>query len=191
MVEPQFERLTESERGCLRLALSRNGSKDIAPLIGLTHHTVDKRFKSAMRKLGASTRFEAARIFAGYERQIAQKTVPDQSSDASDQPSDLAKWLETPMVALSSDGIGAAYSGRPGELREEQARYFPGLAGHPQLRLPLRRLGEVGNGLGAWQRAGWIAGIALLLVVAFGFLATGLTSLGRIATHVAHVTRNS
>lgn len=59
--------LKERHRQCLRLVLLHYDSKQIARELHLSHHTVDKLVQEAMRVLGASDRFSAARILAEQE----------------------------------------------------------------------------------------------------------------------------
>ena len=178
--------LTESEKDCLRLALVREGSKDIAPVVGLTHHTVDKRFKSAIRKLGVRSRFEAARQLAEYEAQIPQRRFAYQSPDARDQLPDVAAAAFPPMMGASSDH-GVLHRGRSfgGELREEQAAFLTASPFRPTFPVPLRQPSGGSNDLNVWQRIGWVFGVTLLFALAFGVLSSGLMSLGTIATTVS------
>jgi DNA-binding CsgD family transcriptional regulator len=67
MTEHTFERLTEKQKECLRLVLRRNSSKEIASELGISPHTVDARLKGALKTLGTTSRFEAARMLAQYE----------------------------------------------------------------------------------------------------------------------------
>ncbi len=178
MNEPRFDLLTESERQCLRLALTRQGSKDIAPLVGLTHHTVDKRFKSATRKLGVASRFEAARMLADHER--------DQSPDPLDQAPDVASTLHSLMIGPSFNRTGRHHETAASDgFREEQARFFSPSPVQPTFRMPVRQHSGGGNDLDVWQRIGWVVGITLLFAIAFGVLSSGLTSLGVIVRTVS------
>lgn len=67
-------RLTDKKRECLRLWLGHATAKEIAIRLGVTHHAVEKRLKSARHKLDVTSSLEAARIFAlseGYEGTIS------------------------------------------------------------------------------------------------------------------------
>lgn len=182
-----FDLLTESERACLRLALSRESSKDIAASVGLTHHTVDKRFKSAIRKLGARSRFEAARMFAGYEAPRAANRAWDQSPDGPDQSPDVAADVFSPLIGASiGQPVGRHGERHAGGFREEQVAFLS--AWEPQQsypRWPVRHPGGGGNDLGVWQRIGWTLALTLLFALAFGILSTGLLSLGNMARTVS------
>lgn len=58
-------RLSPREKECLRLVPELRSSKAIAQRLGLTPNTANEYIKSAMKKLGASDRYEAARLAAG------------------------------------------------------------------------------------------------------------------------------
>ncbi|MBX7482608.1 LuxR C-terminal-related transcriptional regulator [Qipengyuania qiaonensis] len=74
-------RLTEKERECLDRWLSHATAKEIALDLGITHHAVEKRLKSARQKLGVASSLEAARLLAGasdYGRTVSG--APDLSA---------------------------------------------------------------------------------------------------------------
>ena len=120
MADTAFALLTDSERACLRLALSRESSKDIATSVGLTHHTVDKRFKSAIKKLGAKSRFEAARMLAEHETPSSIRPW-DQSPDGPYQSPDVAAPAFSPLIAGSiGQPVGRHGERHAGGFREEQ-----------------------------------------------------------------------
>ena len=56
--------LTDKERACLRLVWEQHNSKQIAEKLGINWHAVDGRIKSAVQRLGAADRFDAARQLA-------------------------------------------------------------------------------------------------------------------------------
>lgn len=57
--------LTEAQLACLRL-VPRGPSKVIAKELGISHHTVDNHIREAMRRLGVTTRYEAAQRIADW-----------------------------------------------------------------------------------------------------------------------------
>lgn len=64
-------RLTPKERECLERWMNHATAKEIALDLGVSHHAVEKRLKSARAKLGVATSLEAARLLAdtgGYGR---------------------------------------------------------------------------------------------------------------------------
>lgn len=67
----QVDLLTERQRTYLRLVLQFKNSKEIAALTGTTsYRAVDKQLLKANAVLGVSTRFEAAQLFAAWERGV-------------------------------------------------------------------------------------------------------------------------
>jgi DNA-binding CsgD family transcriptional regulator len=60
-------RLTAKERKCLDRWLGHATAKEIALDLGITHHAVEKRLKSARSKLGVTSTLEAARLLASVE----------------------------------------------------------------------------------------------------------------------------
>lgn len=56
--------LTAKQRECLHLVVLRKSSKEIARILGISKPAVDQRLISARRVLNASTRDEAALIYA-------------------------------------------------------------------------------------------------------------------------------
>lgn len=57
-------RLTPKERECLERWLNHATAKEIALDLGVSHHAVEKRLKSARTKLGVATSLDAARMLA-------------------------------------------------------------------------------------------------------------------------------
>jgi DNA-binding CsgD family transcriptional regulator len=66
--------LTEKQAEVLPLVRDGLTTKEIARRLNISPHTVDQRIDAARRKLGASTRAEAARVYAS-QFQIPQKTI--------------------------------------------------------------------------------------------------------------------
>jgi len=68
---PRVALLTERQRTYLRLVLQFKNSKEIAALTGSTsYRAVDKQLLKANAILGVATRFEAAQVFAAWERGV-------------------------------------------------------------------------------------------------------------------------
>src|SRR5690606_9044141 len=65
---PAIDRLTARERQALRMVAEHRQSKEIARQLGISAETVDKHIANARRKLGASSRREAARLLLAGER---------------------------------------------------------------------------------------------------------------------------
>lgn len=66
----QHNILTEKQQQALEMVADHLSSKEIAIRLGISSHSVDKRLDEARRKLGASTRKEAARIFFENDKHI-------------------------------------------------------------------------------------------------------------------------
>ena len=159
---PRFDRVTEPQRECLRLVLTRHNSKEIAQTLGVSPVTVDKRIGRAVATLGVGTRFEAARLLAAHEGGTYQPLVY--------QPADIVPPAESDMIGVSealsaTDGSDAA-----------QADW-----------LPFRPKGGRYNTLTIWQRLLWIVTIPAALAVAVGMLGFGLSVVGRILQFIGAV----
>src|SRR5512139_2208396 len=165
----RVSRLTEKQRVCLRMVLMHHSSKEIARELGVGADAVDQRLKTAMRTLGVESRVEAARMLARHEgtatyQQFVYQTsevVPDESSPIP------APWMNHGANGVREPAVKA--------VREEQA-YFA--ASHrvaaTALPLPLPIEGDARNGLGTWQRVGWIVAIAIGTAIGFGAFLSGL-----------------
>jgi DNA-binding CsgD family transcriptional regulator len=72
--------LTEGQKACLRLVVQHHTSKEIARTLGISPFTVDQRLDAARRKLNATGRKDAAKIFAALEQiEICQPFVYEPS----------------------------------------------------------------------------------------------------------------
>jgi DNA-binding CsgD family transcriptional regulator len=94
-----YDKLTPKELECVRLVARDRSSKEIARELGRSGHTVDNQIKSALGKLGLSSRYELARLVAeheGRDQTLASSTpiiqnepdqplVPDQPADEGDR----------------------------------------------------------------------------------------------------------
>lgn len=65
---PLFIELTDGQKACLRLVDDHLTSKEIARILEISPFTVDQRLDAARRKLRATSRREAAKIFAASEK---------------------------------------------------------------------------------------------------------------------------
>lgn len=63
-----FDGLSAKQKACLRLVADGLTSKEIAPLVGLTHESVNTYVKTATRLIGAPNRSVAARMLLDFER---------------------------------------------------------------------------------------------------------------------------
>lgn len=85
--------LTAKQRECLHLVVLRKSSKEIARILEISKPAVDQRLVSARRVLGASTRDEAALIYARasgtYDRILYDPVgVPFDATLGSEDPQD-------------------------------------------------------------------------------------------------------
>ena len=177
MNDSPFSRLNKGQQECLRLVLAHLNSKEIGRELDVSPHTVDQRLRQAMRTLGASSRFEAARKFAAHEGADTYQPLIYQSSD-------VENILESKTVAGSVERSGLD----DGELGSE----FSGIVGSseaavldkPQARsdrLPFPRFTGEKNTLSTWERIGWIIVIAIGSAVSFGGILSGLEALSRLS----------
>jgi DNA-binding CsgD family transcriptional regulator len=95
--------LTDKERECLVRWLTHATAKEIALELGVSHHAVEKRLKSARQKLGVTTTLDAARMLAASE---------DYGRTAS-QPPEMAAG----DTAGQSDGTAAPAASPGGKRR--------------------------------------------------------------------------
>ncbi|USI73768.1 helix-turn-helix domain-containing protein [Sphingomonas morindae] len=76
MHDERFDSLSERQRLYLRLVFTHHNSSEIGRQTGSSPDAVDKQLKIAMRRLGVSSRFEAARQFAAYESGVQPSDPP-------------------------------------------------------------------------------------------------------------------
>lgn len=136
--------LSPRERDCLRLVGQARSSKEIAIELGLSPFTVDEYVRSAVAKLGARNRREAARL-------IKVDTVTISPEKLGDEPPPLAEPPPSP-----------AAMGPAGRERG------------PMRRLPFLRQGRRYNDLGWRDRLLWIIVGAVAIIFLFSQLANGM-----------------
>jgi DNA-binding CsgD family transcriptional regulator len=93
----RFDQLSERQRDYLRQVFQHRRSDEIAFAAKVSSRAVDKQLLLAKNLLGATTRFEAARMFAEYEAGV-ERLYP-----ASVVPSQPAFW-PLPMPVPSKAG---------------------------------------------------------------------------------------
>src|SRR4051812_34554931 len=103
MEEDRATKLTEGQRACLRMVLQHMSSKDIARALGISPHTVDQRIKLAMRRLGAASRVEAARILAAGKQGGEYQDLVHQAPDIDARPA------APPPAARTGEGRHDSY----------------------------------------------------------------------------------
>ena len=156
-----FDRLSDYQRDCLRRTFRHQTSKEIARDLGKSKFAIDQAIERAVRRLGASSRIDAARALADHE-------------GASDRMTGDPVHLAAPPLSAPSRPTAVGTTGGP---IVEAARH---LSGQPPVnrstsfRLPLRRHGDDGNDLSIGSRLAWLIILPLAMAIAFGMLANGL-----------------
>ncbi|MEE4206118.1 MAG: LuxR C-terminal-related transcriptional regulator [Erythrobacter sp.] len=92
-------RLTDREKECLRLWLDRRTAKEIGRELGISHHAVEKRLKTARTKLDVASSLEAARLLAQAE------SYGQAVTGATDLRSDRQTWRSRQRQPLVIGGI--------------------------------------------------------------------------------------
>lgn len=128
MLDDRITKLSDVQKQCLRFAAEGRSSKEIAPLVGLTHQTVDQYLHRASVILGAENRREAARIFAEIERAGPFKGFE----------------LKPPAIETPPD---SGTSGAPAEQPAVQPKLLglPPIGGPPNDLTPAQRLIAIGK----------------------------------------------
>lgn len=173
----RIEKLTEGQRDCLRRVLQHMTSKDIARELGVSPHTVDQRLRVAARKLGVSSRVEAARLLAQYEGLSSEIYQPAAYQSSAVAPPDPAGSVEG-----GTAGDERTVEHEFGEhVRERQLTYQAFVPEpHKTITLPFPTHAGEENRLGVWQRVGWIAAIAVGSALSFGAILSGLDALASL-----------
>lgn len=153
-----LESLSARQAECLRLVARDRDAKEIGRILGISDETVERHIKLAMRKLGASSRFSAARALAESEGRAHPMVMPLQGGEAAP----AAPAMDRGDVEHATDAAVRE------ELREDRVTFdhlgdFPGA-------YPFR-LVEVRNRLSVPVRL-------MLCVAAFLVLAVGVAGVG-------------
>lgn len=102
MTDERFARLSERQKDYLRQVFQHRNSQEIAFAAGVSARAVDKQLHLAKNLIGATSRFEAARLFAEHEAGV-EGFYP-----ASVAPSRPAFWplpLPLPTEARSTNSL--------------------------------------------------------------------------------------
>jgi DNA-binding CsgD family transcriptional regulator len=156
-----IERLTERERQCLRLVADGYSTKQIARIAEISASRCAKTIDSANRKLGVSSRMDAARLLAEHEGRgvniIPGMTLPlpHQASHSTTGPS-------------TGDAAGSR------NLREERTRFVHSLDSDA-FSWRLREGGRL-NDLTTRNRIVLIVLLSAVGMIGVGAIATGLGS---------------
>ncbi|UVO50256.1 helix-turn-helix transcriptional regulator [Sphingomonas sp. SUN019] len=144
MDDTRFDALSPRHRDCLRLVRARMRTKEIALELSIAPSTIDGYIAEAVRIIGARDRREAAMLLEQHEA----KLTPDQSGGQS------SRVAPAPVPPAPIDP--------PDEVADWRSS------------LPIRRKGARYNDLSMAKRMAWIVGLALLMLIAFGQLTSGL-----------------
>jgi DNA-binding CsgD family transcriptional regulator len=171
--------LNDIHKDCLRLAIYHYSSKEIGLKLGISRHTVDQRLRHATQRLGASTRFEAARMLADHEAETRPSSTPHPFVY---KPPYISKAL-APDIDSASVGVkdGRA-DGMTAKLNDAQAPYvFSRMLEEAQPSAPpVSFMGVSTPDLSLSVKAIWAAGIATASLFAFVATIAGLEVLSRI-----------
>lgn len=133
-----LESLTDRQRDCLRLVARDRSAKEIGQALGISHETVAKHIGAAMRTLGASSRFVAARALAEHEgRTQALGSQPIGIGDRS-EPADTDIAYRRPVGPTEGDALHLTRSGYRGEEAGDAFAVGTGRAERPQELLGTR-----------------------------------------------------
>lgn len=172
--------LTDGQRDCLRLVMLHLSSKEIARTLGISPHTVDQRLRVAVRNLGVSSRFEAARLLA--MRGEAEAALPYQSLiyQRPDLPQSPAN--QQPPSYSATGRADAQDADRSLELNATTAVFpYPDPARQRGLKWLLPTVtGDDVNDLSPSERVLAVILIALGSLMAFGTFLSGLDALSRL-----------
>lgn len=158
------ERLTELQKEALQLFHARRNAKQIGRQLGISHHAVNERLRSARRALGVATSAEAAAILASEETgQPYNRVVYD------------AGRLLVPPDSVNmnrSNGAGPQPGAGLNTMREEQEPYLFGQRPSPAPKLQHLL---IGRGVEDASRSRILLGIALLALAAIVGVGTLVT----------------
>lgn len=152
-----LDRLTDREKEALRLLIKGYDVKSCAHALSVTPNTITERFRSARQKLGVTSSREAARMLARTEN-VDHRFSGDRLYAVEPKP------VNTSFAFLPDNRVEAQISPSENRLREApasflmQPEFFTPLA-----NLPLRKPGELRNGLTQKQRAFAIIDVAVKL----------------------------
>ena len=176
-IEPRSRvtRLSKGQIDCLLLVDQHHSSKEIAVRLGISPHTVDKRIRGALDKLGVERRGEAARLVAAaispgdqaYQRLIHQSPHIDPGAASGHQEGAVSHQIR------HADRAGEASPS--GVITEQRPVGF----GSP-LQLPFATRSHPSNEMGVGLRLLWIVLIAIGATFSAGMYLAGLESLSRM-----------
>lgn len=174
-----LDRLTANERRCLHLVDKGLNSKEIARELSLSPHSVDTWLRSAARKLGVRTRFQAAKMLARAQ----ESTETRGSAPVSTLRSQVS---HIPVSGLSGESEASAGGGNgpddltPDRLLEPESHDSGQGRSWLEPSHPFARFFGGENRLPLGQRILIIAGIAIAISIAFTLVMNSFLSLSRL-----------
>ncbi len=111
-----FDLLTARERECLRLVDQHLSSKEIGRRLGISKHTVDAHVDKARQKIGADSRYDAARKVIAWERDGWERSAGQGDAGERDEgiptasgydPIGIAPPSRSPSDGLRNGGLDA------------------------------------------------------------------------------------
>lgn len=163
------------------MVASLRSSKEIARILDISPHTVDQRLKRAQSILGASSRAEAARMFAKHEKRNAAAD-PKLYDQLVYQSSDLPRYRYARDEKASSGEWNPPNVRGQDELRDEQAFFSHDAFQSAQNSSFLSVLFETKreNNLSIPARAGLMVLIMMIGLLAFALLVNVAEGLSRL-----------
>lgn len=142
-------------------------SKQIARELGISRYTVDQRLMLACRKLGVSSRAEAALLLGAHEQREGNAAV--------------TAGPAMPQLVAAERNAEPHVDRPPAQILMKTSQTEPTAPGtESRLSLPFPTAGELENRLTIAQRLGWALFLAAASILAFGILIGALAALGRL-----------
>jgi hypothetical protein len=175
--------LRDIHKECLRLAGRHYSSKEIARMLGISKHTVDQRLRHATQKMGATSRFEAARRFCDDDTEPAR--LPSKP-DLCDPILYDAAYIPVKHHYASDEEPGSERDQLPGaagsRLQDAQAPYTFGDTSkfEPLFSIPVSTGEAPPSSLSLSTKSLLVVGVAAISLLAFGAAVAALEVLSRI-----------
>jgi DNA-binding CsgD family transcriptional regulator len=158
--------LSPMQKICLRQVYAHRQSKEIARQLGLSHYTVESHIKSARARLGASNRFEAARMLIAEE------------GEGPPSPS-VSLPIGIPIAASSAPSLTPDEIVGPAKI--DESRNTPwGSETRLYKVLPLPRYWGEKNDLNIAQRLWWMFALTVMICLSLGAVMTSLQALASL-----------
>ncbi|MFK7843169.1 MAG: helix-turn-helix transcriptional regulator [Sphingorhabdus sp.] len=175
MTRPPCDQLNDNEKEALRMLLLGHDAKTAAREVDVTPNIINERLRSARQKLQVTSSKAAARMLADHEG-IAPKFIVPKNIGIVPKPNSDAVYPLPGQQAASPD---------QDRVREMQMAYQSyANAPNPLLSVPLRKQGEMGNGLNKGARIWAIADLSVKLAFAFAFVCLAAMLVSRFITQI-------